>query len=536
MVASLAACYGTRTPGGTPPPGSGALADGLQEGPWTHWYPDGQVESRGRYERDDRSGPWTHWYPDGTLRMRGAYLGGRQEGLWEFWHADGALQCRGEYRAGREQGEWTFWTADGVLDQRGVFDAGRRTLEWQSFDRTGQESARGSYFEDQPVGRWTRSAGAEVVEYPLPEGVEQVLEYWPAGGVRREGFLRQGRPVGLWVTRHPNGALRALGRFEDGELNGELSVFDDAGAFVARGPVRGPTLFGTWSLGGATPSTLQVVARPRAPWDRRWSEPEFSRSNPPLDVAARLLDELAGPREPLPRAIVALTPVGEASEPPTPRPAAPTDPGHFTARERDELALLRRYYRDGWLPRRHRAGARYGAAADAPRLGEGEPLLAEAATGSPLPVTKFPQADGQPFDLDRLQGQKVLVVVLRGFTTQVCVYCFAQTAELAPCVPRFAAEDCEVVVLYPGSGSHLAAFQEACREEFGDTPPPYHMVHDPELSLARALGLQADLVRPASFVLDRTGVVRHAYIAESCENIADRPSVEDLLRWVRATP
>ena len=103
-------------------------------------------------------------------------------------------------------------------------------------------------------------------------------------------------------------------------------------------------------------------------------------------------------------------------------------------------------------------------------------------------------------------------------------------------MPQFAAADCEVVVLYPGSGSHLAAFQEACREEFGDTPPPYHMVHDPELSLARALGLEADLVRPASFVLDRTGVVRHAYIAESCENIADRPCAEDLLRWVRATP
>ena len=70
-------------------------------------------------------------------------------------------------------------------------------------------------------------------------------------------------------------------------------------------------------------------------------------------------------------------------------------------------------------------------------------------------MTKFPAANGKDLDLATLRGKRVLLVVLRGFTTQVCVYCFAQTTELAPLAQRWAGLDCEVVVLFPGAKSRL---------------------------------------------------------------------------------
>lgn len=517
------------------PAAQGALVDGLQEGPWTFWHENGAVEARGDYHRDERTGIWSHWYPDGTLRMRGAYRGERQQGLWEFWHPNGQRQCRGEYRDGREHGEWTFWANDGTVLQRGCFAGGKRCLQWMECETTAS-TARGSYLDDVPVGDWTRVAAdgtTATLRYPLPAGVQAVCETWEDGSVRREGFVRDGVPFGLWVTRHRGGALRATTTFEAGAPRGELLTMTGDGAVLARGPLQDGRLVGAWLVQGPQGLAPQTVSpTPRAPWDRRWSEADLVASAPPMEVAARWLDELQAPREVLPQPV---EPAPASTPPHDDAPQAPTDPGAWTARERAELALYRRYYRDGWLPRKHGVGQRYGAVPDSRTLGGGDDTLANAVLGKPLPHTSFPGADGTRLDLATYRGKRVLFVVLRGFTTQVCVYCFAQTAELAPLAEQWRALDCEVVVMFPGSRSRMQAFAAACATEFGDATPPYHLVYDPDLELAQALGLQGNLARPASFVLDREGIVRHAYVAESVENVADRPPASELLRWVQAT-
>ncbi|MCB9887645.1 MAG: redoxin family protein [Planctomycetes bacterium] len=516
----------------------GRLEGGMQEGPWTFWYPDGTVEARGEYHRDERVGTWTHYHPDGSLRMRGEYRGERQQGPWQFWYPGGGPQCRGEYLDGREHGEWTFWSRDGHVQQRGCFLAGKRCLQWSEFGADGAVAARGSYLGDVPVGRWTRGAGdaAQQLDYPLPDGVSHVLELWPDGGVRREGFVRQGAPTGLWVTRHESGALRAAVVFAAGDPTGELVACAAAGEVLARGPLTAGRPAGTWSVrapDGIQP--LTVMPAPRSPWDRIWSDARIVEQEPPMTVAERWLDELRAPREVQPQ------PVAAPSAPPPPitappaRLEAPTDPGHWTVRERAELALFRRYYRDGWLPRQSQAGSRYGGGLDRQRLGEGDADLAAGLIGKPLPKSTFPTGDGGTLDLQTLRGKRVLFVMLRGFTSQVCVYCFAQTAELAPLAARWRELDCEVVVMFPGSKSRMQAFAAACASEFGDNAPPYHLVYDPDLALATALGLQGNLARPASIVLDRDGIVRRAYVAENVENVADRPAASELLRWVEAT-
>jgi peroxiredoxin len=174
-------------------------------------------------------------------------------------------------------------------------------------------------------------------------------------------------------------------------------------------------------------------------------------------------------------------------------------------------------------------GGEYGVAASARRLGEGDRARAEALVGKRLPVTRFHTHDGKELDLEQLRGRRVLLIVLRGFTTQVCVYCFAQTAELVPLQKRFADLDTEVVVVYPGSRSRLEAFLQCCRSEFADGRPPYHMVYDPDLELSKALGITGNLARPSALILDREGVVRSAYVAESELNVADRPPAKELI-------
>lgn len=543
MLAVTASCassgIGERHHPSGRPAAQGPLVDGMQEGLWTFWTATGTLEARGEYRRDERIGEWTHYYEDGRPRMRGSYADGRQQGLWEYWHEGGELQCRGTFVDGREHGEWTFWHRNGQLAQRGCFVRGQRQLRWQEWDDAGQLLAVGPFLDDVAADRWQRRGtdGAEQsLAYPTPAGTEWICETWPDGAVRREGFCRQGRPHGAWLTRHPGGAPRALVEFVDGEPVGELRLFDGAGALLAMGPLQRGEPGGDWLVADAQGVLTAAGPLPaKTPWDRDWAA---AATGAPLTLVHRRFAELRAPLEPTAVAVVPTPPVAEAAaSPPAPpeRLEAPTDPGQWTLRERAELAVYRRYLRDGWLPRNGSLQSRYGAGPDAPRLGKGDAAVAGATLGKPLPIQAFAAGTGGEVDLGALRGKRVLFVVLRGFKTQVCPYCYVQTGELVRIAGALAEADCEIVVMFPGSRSQMEAFVQACRDEFGDGSPPYRIVFDRDLALARALGLQGDMARPATFVLDRAGIVQWAYVSESVENTADRPNTDELLRAVRAT-
>lgn len=515
----------------------GTLVDGLQQGKWQHFYPGGQLESTGDYRDDERDGQWQHWHENGEPSMVGRYAHGRQVGDWEFFFDNGQPMCRGSYRDGREHGPWQFFHRTGQLQQSGCFYDGRRVLTWRAFDAAGNVAQTGAYHHDRPVGIWQSGSGANArrMEYPLPAGVELVQERWDHGALRREGFTKAGVATGPWATHHETGTLRAFGALHDGAPAGPWATRCAGGALLATGEVTNGRMHGPWRVRGSD-APIELRGRPVPPWSGSWSAATMADEHEPLQVAACWLAEACAPPPVAGRELPADPPVAPAAVRPTDAALteleAPTDPGHFTVRERKELELYRRYYRDGFLPRRASLGKTYGAATDARTLGNGDAEHGDELIGNRLPVTRFPDQDGALFDLDSLRGKRVLLVILRGFASQVCVYCFAQTTELAPFLPRLHELDCELVVLFPGTRSRFEAFQAACADEFGEAGPPYRMVYDPDLDLAKDLRIEGNLARPSSLILDRDGVVRHAYVAESVDNVADRPPAKRLVELV----
>lgn len=515
------------------------LRDGAQDGAFESFFPNGVRSAAGSYRNDARDGEWTHWHDNGALRMRGRYDGERQVGPWEFRHRNSALQCRGDYVGGREHGPWLHCHDNGAIAHRGGFFEGQRALLWESFDVNGKPTARGSYWRDKPVGEWTRwdaTGAASRCVYPLPDGVELQQERWPDGELRREGTTRGGVRQGAWVTRHRNGVVRAFVPFVDGEPHGEASFHGDDGEPMARGRLERGRPVGAWQARSGQEMTAQSAPDgARAPWDRQWSDAASVAGQSALDVALRWLDEATSPIEP---SAVAVTqePTPEPRPAPPPREEAPTDPGEWTERELAEMALYVDFYATGRLPRRSGAASRYGGSATARTLGAGDAATADGALGKPLPIGGLPLADGGEIDLSTLRGKCIVLVVMRGFSSQVCIYCQAQAIALAQQALKAREIGCEIVVVFPGARSRMKAFQQTWARDMGGKEPPFRLAYDPDGQAVGALGLavsggkDATLARPASYVLDRQGIVRFCYVAESDQNAADRAWAEKLLR------
>ena len=82
------------------------------------------------------------------------------------------------------------------------------------------------------------------------------------------------------------------------------------------------------------------------------------------------------------------------------------------------------------------------------------------------------------------------------------------------------------MVVYPGPTEAVPAFIQAV-QSLRQKPAPMLIGLDVSLLLVRSLGIEANLAKPTSLIIDRNGIVRYAYVGAS---MADRPSVEDLLK------
>lgn len=153
---------------------------------------------------------------------------------------------------------------------------------------------------------------------------------------------------------------------------------------------------------------------------------------------------------------------------------------------------------------------------------------------------QFQDSSGQPIDLKAFRGKKnVVLVVTRGNTSgtgpgayyrNICLYCATQTSRLIANYQAFSDRDAEVVVVFPikqaaDSGS-IDQFSEALHRDGTTGEPPFPVVMDFELRAVEQLGIRADLSKPATYILDKQGQTRFAYVGA---NLADRPSVASML-------
>ena len=133
---------------------------------------------------------------------------------------------------------------------------------------------------------------------------------------------------------------------------------------------------------------------------------------------------------------------------------------------------------------------------------------------------------------DLASDKNIVLVIIRGSTGPVCPYCSTQTSRLISNYKKFADRDAEIVVVYPVEKKEDVGqwdeFMKVTREKLENSQVelPFPVLFDTELKAVTQLGIQQDLSKPATYILDKKGQVSFAYVGST---FADRPSIKAML-------
>ena len=144
----------------------------------------------------------------------------------------------------------------------------------------------------------------------------------------------------------------------------------------------------------------------------------------------------------------------------------------------------------------------------------------------------FSDPEGKQVKLSDIMTEDYLVLVItRGWYGGVCFYCASQTSRWARRFEELAPYNAQLAVIFPTESVEEAVKIDELEKRIrkGKIPNeeiPYPILLDINLSSVDQLGIRSDLAKPATYIIDREGRVRFAYVGES---IADRPTVDSIL-------
>jgi peroxiredoxin len=164
--------------------------------------------------------------------------------------------------------------------------------------------------------------------------------------------------------------------------------------------------------------------------------------------------------------------------------------------------------------------------------------VANAAPGEAILNLSFIDQSGKTFrPRDFTAKQNLVLVFVRGYNGSICPYCSTYLSGLIANFKEIAARDAAVLVVYPiAKPNQSQRLDEFLQATFQNSSPavnqtPFPVVLDVGLTAVDALGIRKDLAKPATYILDKKGQVRFAYVGNS---LSDRPSIKAILKQLDA--
>jgi antitoxin component YwqK of YwqJK toxin-antitoxin module len=247
--------------------------NGLKQGVWVIFHPNGRIKQEGTYRDDKKNGYFkdytengdlirvtkyvediaqpdaaeiaklqvqNEYYPDGRIKSTTMYRNGIPEGVKREFKPDGTIERSVEYHDGAVIGEgivledgsrdgaWKEFYSDGSLRAEGLYESGKRVGEWKFYHPNGKTEQLGKFTKSgKPDGtwRWYYDNGQLLREEAYYNGLKDGLseEYDETGTLVEKGEYLEGKEDGFWFTSTGDHCYK--GSYRDGLRTGPWEGF-----------------------------------------------------------------------------------------------------------------------------------------------------------------------------------------------------------------------------------------------------------------------------------------------------------------------
>jgi antitoxin component YwqK of YwqJK toxin-antitoxin module len=178
-------------------------------GIWTEFHNSGEFRGKGLYANDKRIGEWIFYYPNKQIEQKGKYdKKGRAQGEWNWYYENGALMRQEFYIDNKRDGIMTEYTEDGKIITKGEFIDDMQEGLWVY--ETPEYKEIGRYVNDRPDSLWKRY-------------------YMPKEKLRFEGRFLNGDEDGQHTWYYENGRKMTQGKYTGGMKQNDWKFYDEAG-------------------------------------------------------------------------------------------------------------------------------------------------------------------------------------------------------------------------------------------------------------------------------------------------------------------
>jgi antitoxin component YwqK of YwqJK toxin-antitoxin module len=212
--------------------------NGLKQGEWIEFYPNGGKKSEKTYRDDQLHGYYKEYDARVVLVLTMLYENGSivksnvedqpDIEMINKYDADNKLIYSGPYRSNVPVGVHREFGKDGKISNAFVYndngtkisegivdEAGRFNGKWKDFYPDGKVLAEGSYTDSRRTGLWKF--------------------YTLTGKTEQTGFYNNGRPDGLWKWYYENGAILREEEYFQGQRDGAYTEFSPTGDIIGQG-------------------------------------------------------------------------------------------------------------------------------------------------------------------------------------------------------------------------------------------------------------------------------------------------------------
>lgn len=225
-------------------------ANGLKQGMWKEFYPNGIVKTEVPYSDDKMNGYLKEYNAKGSLLNTTKYVFGiLQTNVPELakldvqssYYDNGAVKFTATYRDGIAEGIHREFAEDGsiknakiyvegILTAEGVLDtAGRQQGVWKEYYPGGQIKSQGEYLNSIRIGEW--------------------IFYHSNGKIEQRGkYDKKGKAQGVWKWYYESGNILREENYLNNKQDGIMTEYDDSTKVITKGEYIDGLREGPWFL------------------------------------------------------------------------------------------------------------------------------------------------------------------------------------------------------------------------------------------------------------------------------------------------